>query len=110
MTNDDGFRRPFAFSARPNPFEDNLCPSTASRPVSIRGADNGINVPPPLPPPRLIPMDGPTDSTLQLKQYAPRRDFEGPSSDPFDHLSFKRRGSSLRHDIPDEGYQSFDTR
>jgi hypothetical protein len=55
---DDGSPKlPFT-SARLVSFFDNLPPSTASNPTAIRGMDPNDYVPPQLPPPRIVPING----------------------------------------------------
>lgn len=74
--------------------------------MAIRGADMGY-VPPPLPPPRLVPIGNqPTDPALQFKER--HRDYSSPLSDSFG-MSFERREPSFKRDFPDEGYQSIDS-
>ncbi|KAK0611856.1 hypothetical protein B0T14DRAFT_540816 [Immersiella caudata] len=72
--------------------------------MAIRGSDDSY-VPPPLPPPTHVPIDGPLDPNVQNKQG--RRDFSSPLGDSFG-LSFGRRDLSFKHGF-DEGYQSIDS-
>lgn len=107
---DEPFSRPFgSLATRGIPFSDNLSPSAASNPMAIRGVDLS-DVPPPLPPPRLVPISGPVDPSLQIKENMRRReDYGSPESDSFG-LSFTRRDmSSFRSDISDDGYHSLDS-
>jgi hypothetical protein len=99
--------RPFGPPGRAVPFADNLSPSAASNPMAIRGTDY-INAPPPLPPPRLVPISGPVDPNLQFKESMRRDDYGSPGADSFGH-SFKRRDLSFRSDISDDGYHSFES-
>ncbi|KAK4139584.1 uncharacterized protein C8A04DRAFT_40594 [Dichotomopilus funicola] len=77
--------------------------------MAIRGVDQS-NVPPPLPPPRLVPVNGPVDPKAQFQfRDSMRRDEYGSSdADSFGH-SFRRREPSFRSDISDDGYHSFDS-
>ncbi|KAJ4288884.1 hypothetical protein N0V88_007217 [Collariella sp. IMI 366227] len=75
--------------------------------MAIRGADYN-DVPPPLPPPRMVPINGPTDPNLQFKESMRRDDYGSPESDSLGH-SFKRRDMSFRSDFSDDGYHSFDS-
>ncbi|KAL2131516.1 hypothetical protein VTI74DRAFT_4937 [Chaetomium olivicolor] len=104
---DGTFSRPFGPPSRTIPFSDNLSPSAAANPMAIRGADHS-DVPPPLPPPRLVPVNGPVDPTLQFKESMRRDEYANPDSDSFGH-SFKRRDLSFRGDFSDDGYHSFDS-
>jgi len=108
---DGSFPRPLPFGAsnRHIPFPDAISPSSASNPMAIRGSDNYCDAPPPLPPPRLVPISDRTDPALQ-KEYMNRRDEYSPSetSDSFG-LTFKRRDISFKSRFPDEGYQSIDS-
>ncbi|KAK3935376.1 zinc finger and BTB domain-protein 48 [Diplogelasinospora grovesii] len=106
-SHNDSFPRPFRPSSHSIPFGDRLSPSTASNPMAIRGADNSF-VPPPLPPPRFVPIDGPVDPNLQLKEYRRRDDYGSVGSDSFGH-SFRRPDVPFKHDFHDEGYQSIDS-
>ena len=107
ICNDDHFR-PFESASRSTPFHDGLSPASASRPMSIQSRQSHIDAPPPLPPPRYVPIAGPIDPQYQFKdQYSRERNVDSPSGDSFD-MSFGRRPfSSSRHD--DEGYQSLDS-
>lgn len=107
ICNDDHFR-PFESASRSNTFHDALSPASASRPMSIQSRQSHIDAPPPLPPPRYVPIAGPIDPQYQFKdQYSRDRNVDSPSGDSFD-MSFGRRPfSSSRHD--DEGYQSLDS-
>lgn len=76
--------------------------------MDIRGADQN-DVPPPLPPPRLVPVDGPVDPTLQAKEKMRwEEEYGSRHSDSFG-LSFTRRGLSFRSDVSDDGYHSLDS-
>ncbi|KAL2022183.1 hypothetical protein VTK56DRAFT_6012 [Thermocarpiscus australiensis] len=100
--------RPFASSNHAIPLSDRLSPSAASNPMAIRGAEVD-DVPPPLPPPRLVPIDGPVDPTLQFKESMRRDAYGSPDSDSFG-LSFTRRDlRQFRSDSSDDGYHSFDS-
>lgn len=103
----DGFSRPFSPLGRPIPLSDNLSPSAASNPMAIRGMDH-TDVPPPLPPPRLVPVNGPVDPMLHYRESMRRDDYGSPDSDSFGH-SFKRRDLSFRSDVSDDGYHSLDS-
>lgn len=104
-------RQPFGASNRHNPFpsRDILSPAAASIPMPIRGSDN-YEAPPPLPPPRLVPIAGPIDPAVQRKEYMQRHD-EYSSSEASDSfgLDFKRRDISFKSNFPDEGYQSMES-
>ncbi|KAH6855537.1 hypothetical protein B0I37DRAFT_58007 [Chaetomium sp. MPI-CAGE-AT-0009] len=99
--------RPFGPPGRAVPFADNLSPSAASNPMAIRGADY-IDAPPPLPPPRLVPISGPVDPNLQFKESMRREEYGSTGADSFGH-SFKRRDLAFRSDISDDGYHSFES-
>ncbi len=106
---DDSFRS-FEDSNRSIGFHSHLSPSSASRPMSIQNRQSHIDAPPPLPPPRLVPISGPVDPAYhQFKdQYSRERHMDSPSGDSFG-LSFGRHPfSSSRYDY--EGYQSFDSK
>lgn len=75
--------------------------------MAIRGTDY-VDAPPPLPPPRLVPINGPVDPKLQFKESMRRDDYGSPGADSFGH-SFKRRDLSFRSDISDDGYHSFES-
>ncbi|KAK3293790.1 uncharacterized protein B0H64DRAFT_417938 [Chaetomium fimeti] len=75
--------------------------------MAIRGTDY-IDAPPPLPPPRLVPISGPVDPKLQFKESMRRDEYGSPGADSFGH-SFKRRDLSFRSDISDDGYHSFES-
>ncbi|KAL2257999.1 hypothetical protein VTK26DRAFT_8858 [Humicola hyalothermophila] len=107
---EEHFSRRFGSSVtRGIPHSDNLSPSAASNPMAIRGADLS-DVPPPLPPPRLVPINGPVDPTLQIKENMRRQEEYGsPDRDSFG-LSFPRRDlSSFRSDVSDDGYHSLES-
>lgn len=98
--------RPFGIT--PN---DRLSPSTASHPMAIHGSDgNGINAPPPLPPPRLAPIEGPKDPSLQHYRDTELMHHDGPNSLESESFKFERRALPNKRESPhDEGYQSFDS-
>ncbi|SPQ24160.1 d27f8188-e170-4d83-abac-0e64e167a48d [Thermothielavioides terrestris] len=75
--------------------------------MAIRGMDHD-DVPPPLPPPRLVPINGPVDPMLHYKESMRRDEYGSPDSDSFGH-SFKRRDLSFRSDVSDDGYHSLDS-
>ena len=99
--------RPFGPPSRGIPFSNNLSPSAASNPMAIRGVDYS-DVPPPLPPPRLVPINGPVDPNLQFKESMRRDDYGSPDTDSLGH-SFRRRDLSFRSDVSDDGYHSLDS-
>ncbi|KAM7187682.1 zinc finger and BTB domain containing protein [Rhypophila sp. PSN 637] len=103
-------RQPFGASSRHMPFPGTLSPAAASNPMSIRGSDNYCDAPPPLPPPRLVPIAGPIDPAVQRNEYMQRHDDYSSSeaSDSFG-LDFKRRDLSFKSNFPDEGYQSMES-
>jgi hypothetical protein len=103
----DELSRGFGPLSRAIPFSDNLSPSAASNPMAIRGVDHS-DVPPPLPPPRLVPINGPVDPTLQFKESMRRDEYGSPETDSFGH-SFKRRDMSFRSDFSDDGYHSLES-
>jgi hypothetical protein len=74
--------------------------------MAIRGVDHS-DVPPPLPPPRLVPINGPVDPCLQFKESRRRDEYGSPDTDSFGH-SFRRR-DMCRSDVSDDGYHSFDS-
>lgn len=76
--------------------------------MAIRGVDMMSDVPPPLPPPRLVPINGPLDPKVQFKESMRRDDYGGPDTDSFGH-SFRRRDLPFRSDGSDDGYHSFDS-
>ncbi|KAK3353369.1 hypothetical protein B0T25DRAFT_209264 [Lasiosphaeria hispida] len=86
------------------PFNDNLSPSAASNPMAIRSHGYSY-LPPPLPPPQLVPIDGTTNPSIQKETR--RQNHAGPLGDSFG-LSFERRDLSCRRGF-DEGYQSIDS-
>jgi hypothetical protein len=108
ISHDDGFHGHFGFS-RNNSIDTGFSPSNASHPMSIQNSDSHMrDVPPPLPPPRLAPVAGPIDPNLEhFKENPMYRDFDSSPSDPFDHMSHRRRDPMFRSEI-DEGYQSID--
>ncbi|KAL2190576.1 hypothetical protein L209DRAFT_677752 [Thermothelomyces heterothallicus CBS 203.75] len=69
---------------------------------------NHDDVPPPLPPPRLVPIDGPLDPKLQWKESMRRDNYGSPDTDSLGH-SFRRPGLSFRSDVSDDGYHSLDS-
>lgn len=75
--------------------------------MAIRGMDFS-DVPPPLPPPRLVPINGPVDPSLQIKERMRRDEHGSPDTDSLG-LSFKRRDLSLRSDVSDDGYHSLES-
>ncbi|EGO55819.1 hypothetical protein NEUTE1DRAFT_124168 [Neurospora tetrasperma FGSC 2508] len=108
---DGGFREHFASRPFGIPLNDNLSPSTASTPMAIHGSEgNGINAPPPLPPPRLAPVDGPVDPNVQHYRDSEFMRNDGPNSLESESFKFERRALPNKHENPhDEGYQSFDS-
>lgn len=106
---DEGLSRPFGPSSRAVPFSDSLSPSAASNPMAIRGAEQN-DVPPPLPPPRIVPINGPVDPNLQFKESLRREEHGSPDRDSFG-LSFRRHDFPLnwKTDFSDDGYHSFDS-
>ncbi|KAK3486760.1 uncharacterized protein B0T23DRAFT_324982 [Neurospora hispaniola] len=108
---DGGFREHFASRPFGIPLNDNLSPSTASTPMAIHGSEgNGINAPPPLPPPRLAPVDGPVDPNVQHYRDSEFMRNDGPNSLESESFKFERRALPSKHENPhDEGYQSFDS-
>ena len=106
----DGLSRPFGPPlGRVVPFSDNLSPSAASNPMVIRGGVDHSDVPPPLPPPRLVPINGPVDPSVQFRESMRRDDFGSPDADSFGHSFMKRRDLPSRSDFSDDGYHSFDS-
>ncbi|KAL2148644.1 hypothetical protein VTH82DRAFT_2198 [Thermothelomyces myriococcoides] len=99
--------RPFGPPNRNIPFSSNLSPSAASAPMKIRGMEQD-NVPPPLPPPRLVPIDGPVDPKLHLKESMRRDGYGTPETDSLGH-SFRRPDPSFKSDFSDDGYHSLDS-
>jgi len=106
-----GFRD--QFSSRPYgiPLNDKISPSTASNPMAIHGSEgNGINAPPPLPPPRLVPIDGAVDPNVQHYRDSEFMRNDGPNSLESESFKFERRALPNKRESPhDEGYQSFDS-
>lgn len=90
-------------------FNDSLSPSAASNPMAIRGSYDSY-VPPPLPPPTLVPIDGPVDPNIQFKERRRHGDHNSPLGDSLG-LSFERRELPFKREreFPDEGYQSIDS-
>ncbi|KAL2158718.1 hypothetical protein VTH06DRAFT_4200 [Thermothelomyces fergusii] len=99
--------RPFGPPSRTIPFPSNLSPSAASAPIQIRGMERN-DVPPPLPPPRLVPIDGPVDPNLYLKESMRRHEYGSSETDSLGH-SFRRPNLSFKSDISDDGYHSLDS-
>ncbi|KAL1835990.1 hypothetical protein VTJ49DRAFT_5738 [Mycothermus thermophilus] len=100
----------------PRPFDapgrgfhaDNLSPSAASTPVAIRGSEMN-DVPPALPPPRLVPIKGPVDPKIQnIERFRRTDDYGSIETDSFGH-SFRRPESWFRVGAPDDGYHSFES-
>lgn len=79
--------------------------------MAIHGSEgNGINAPPPLPPPRLAPVDGPVDLNVQHYRDSEFMRNDGPNSLESESFKFERRALPNKHENPhDEGYQSFDS-
>ena len=104
---DGGFGKPFG--GRGHAFNDSLSPAAASNPMAIRGSHDSY-VPPPLPPPTLVPIDGPVDPNIQYKERRRHGDRGSPSGDSLG-LSFERRELPFKRgrEFPDEGYQSIDS-
>ena len=97
------------------PFRDTIAsPSAISAPMAIRGADCQTFVPPPLPPPRLVPVDGPVDPTLQIKERERERRIRERygsfgSTDSFGaSIDLARRDPYNNRAPLDEGYHSMD--
>lgn len=90
-------------------FNDSLSPAAASNPMAIRGSYDSY-VPPPLPPPTLVPIDGPVDPNIQFKERRRHGDHSSPLGDSLG-LSFERRELPFKREreFPDEGYQSIDS-
>ncbi len=105
----EALSRPFGPLGRVVPFDDDLSPSAASNPMAIRGGVDHSDVPPPLPPPRLVPINGPVDPSVQFKESMRRDDYGSPDADSFGHSFMKRRDMSFRSDFSDDGYHSFDS-
>ncbi|KAK4652523.1 hypothetical protein QC762_502410 [Podospora pseudocomata] len=97
---------PFAPMSHRIPFNDNLSPSAASNPMAIRNRDTDF-APPPLPPPRLVPINGPIDPKEHQKWEGMRKrdtNYDGSvdsglGMSPHD---FRRRDSDY-----DETYHSY---
>ena len=88
---------------------DSLSPSAASIPMAIRNQEHSY-VPPPLPPPPLVPIDGPIDPKIQFHDRRRYGDHGSPLGDSFG-LSYERHEVPFRGDyIGDEGYQSVESR
>ncbi|KAK4151728.1 hypothetical protein C8A00DRAFT_45129 [Chaetomidium leptoderma] len=77
--------------------------------MAIRGVDLN-DAPPPLPPPRLVPISGPVDPNLHFRESMRREKYAAgsPDTDSLGH-SFKRRDLSFRSDLSDDGYHSLDS-
>jgi hypothetical protein len=76
--------------------------------MAIRGVDLQ-DVPPPLPPPRLVPINGPVDKSLQTKEnMRGQEDYSSAYSDSLG-MSFSRRDRTFKSDFPDEAYHSFES-
>ncbi|KAK4184009.1 hypothetical protein QBC35DRAFT_392643 [Podospora australis] len=110
---DEGFhRRPFESLSNRIPFNDHLSPSAASGPMAIRGAHEDF-APPPLPPPRLAPHNGPKDPEVLRKEFLREQrmraeEYGSPESALGLSLSFQKR--TLRgQDFHDEAYHSFNS-
>ncbi|KAL2270633.1 hypothetical protein VTJ83DRAFT_4 [Remersonia thermophila] len=103
----DPLPRPFGILSR-GYHADNLSPSAASTPLPIRNSDMN-DVPPPLPPPRLVPIKGPVDPNVQNSERFRRPDdCSGIETDSLGH-SFRRPELSFRVGAPDDGYHSFES-
>ncbi len=105
----EALSRPFGPLGRVVSFSDDFSPSAASNPMVIRGGVDHSDVPPPLPPPRLVPINGPVDPSVQFKESMRRDDYGSPDADSFGHSFTKRRDLSFRSDFSDDGYHSFDS-
>lgn len=108
---DGGFRDHFGSRPFGIPLNDSLSPSNASHPMAIHGSDgNGINAPPPLPPPRLAPVEGPVDPNVQHYRDSEFMRNDGPNSLESESFKFERRALPNKRESPhDEGYQSYDS-
>jgi hypothetical protein len=76
--------------------------------MAIRGMEPS-DVPPPLPPPRLVPINGPVDPALHFKESMRRDDYARPDADSFGHSFTRRRDPSFKSDFSDDGYHSFES-
>ena len=79
--------------------------------MTIHGSEGSrLNVPPPLPPPRLAPVEGAVDPSLQHYRDPEFVRNDGPNSLESESFKFERQALPNKRESPhDEGYQSFDS-
>lgn len=102
--------RPFGPPSRGfHPSSESLSPAATSDPMAIHRGFEMNDAPPPLPPPRLVPIRGPVDPKIQNIESMRRPDeYPGIETDSLGH-SFRRPDLSFRVDAPDDGYHSFES-